>query len=78
MSEGRLDDAQMARELELVPLGLPAGLEVVWLGVSGYRLTYQGVSIFVDPYLSRVPLRALLLRRRTLPDLAMKIGRAHV
>jgi len=71
VSEGRVDDAQMARELELVPLGLPAGLEVVWLGVSGYRLTYEGVSIFVDPYLSRVPLRALLLRRRTLPDLAM-------
>jgi L-ascorbate metabolism protein UlaG (beta-lactamase superfamily) len=40
----------------------------VWLGVSGYRLTYEGVSIFIDPYLSRVPLRALLLRRRTLPD----------
>ena len=42
-----------------------------WLGVSGYRLTYEGVSIFVDPYLSRVPLRALLLRRRTLPDQGM-------
>jgi L-ascorbate metabolism protein UlaG (beta-lactamase superfamily) len=63
-----MDDAQAARELELVPLDLPAGLEIVWLGVSGYRLTYQGVSIFIDPYLSRVPLRALLLRRRTLPD----------
>jgi glyoxylase-like metal-dependent hydrolase (beta-lactamase superfamily II) len=49
----------------------PAGLEVAWLGVSGYRLTYEGVSIFIDPYLSRVPLRALLLRRRALADLAM-------
>ena len=66
-----MDDAQAARELELVPFGLPAGLEVVWLGVSGYRLTYEGVSIFIDPYLSRVPLRSLLLRRRALPDLAM-------
>jgi L-ascorbate metabolism protein UlaG (beta-lactamase superfamily) len=65
------DDAQAARELELVPLDLPAGLEVRWLGVSGYRLTYEGVSIFIDPYVSRVPLRALLLRRRTLPDAAM-------
>ena len=71
MSGVRVDDAQAARELELVPLGLPAGLEVVWLGVSGYRLTYEGVSIFIDPYLSRVPLRALLLRRRALPDPAM-------
>jgi hypothetical protein len=55
-----MDDAQAARELELVPLDLPAGLEIVWLGVSGYRLTYEGVSIFIDAYLSRVPLRALL------------------
>src|SRR3954463_349632 len=58
-------------ELETVPLGLPPGLEVVWLGVSGYRLTYQGVSIFIDPYVSRVPLRAFVLRRQTLPAPAM-------
>ena len=44
------------RELERVPLGLPDGLEIEWLGVAGYRLTYEGVSIFVDPYVSRVPL----------------------
>ena len=66
-----MDDAQAARELEAVPLDLPAGLEVRWLGVSGYRLTYEGVSIFVDPYVSRVPLRALVLRRRALPDESM-------
>jgi L-ascorbate metabolism protein UlaG (beta-lactamase superfamily) len=65
------DDLHALSELERVPLGLPAGLEIEWLGVSGYRLTYEGVSIFVDPYLSRVPLRALLLRRRALPDAAM-------
>jgi L-ascorbate metabolism protein UlaG (beta-lactamase superfamily) len=64
-------DAAAARELQAVDLGLPAGLEVAWLGVSGYRLTYAGVSIFLDPYVSRVPLRALLLRRRALPDRAM-------
>jgi L-ascorbate metabolism protein UlaG (beta-lactamase superfamily) len=65
------DDARAAQELEAVPLGLPAGLEIVWLGVSGYRLTYEGVSLFIDPYVSRVPLRAMLLRRLTLPDPAM-------
>ena len=65
------DDAHAARELERAPLDLPDGLEVRWLGVSGYRLTYEGVSIFVDPYVSRVPLRALLLRRRALPDAAL-------
>jgi L-ascorbate metabolism protein UlaG (beta-lactamase superfamily) len=58
-------------ELERVPLGLPAGLELEWLGVAGYRLTCEGVSILVDPYVSRVPLRALLLRRPALPDRAL-------
>jgi L-ascorbate metabolism protein UlaG (beta-lactamase superfamily) len=58
-------------ELETVPLGLPPGLEVEWLGVSGYRLTYEGVSIFIDPYVSRAPLRRLLLRRPALSDPAL-------
>ncbi len=61
-------DSQALRELEAWPLRLPAGLEVEWLGVSGYRLTYEDRTLFVDPYLSRVPLRSLLLRRPTLPD----------
>jgi L-ascorbate metabolism protein UlaG (beta-lactamase superfamily) len=64
-------DAQAARDLERVALDLPSGLDVAWLGVSGYRLTYEGVSLFIDPYVSRVRLRALLLRRTTLPDPAM-------
>jgi len=62
------DDADALRALEAVPLALPAGLELEWLGVSGYRMTYEGVSLFVDPYVSRVPLRSLLLRRKALPD----------
>lgn len=62
------DDGQALADLEARPLGLPAGLEVEWLGVSGYRLTYEGHTLFVDPYLSRVPFRDLVLRRRALPD----------
>ena len=62
------DDGQALTELETRPAGLPAGLEVEWLGVSGYRLTYEGVTLFIDPYVSRVPLRSLLLRRTALPD----------
>jgi L-ascorbate metabolism protein UlaG (beta-lactamase superfamily) len=54
--------------MESRPAALPEGLEVEWLGVSGYRLTYEGQTIFIDPYLSRAPLRSLLLRRTTLPD----------
>ena len=63
-----MDDAHAARELERIGLDLPAGLELVWLGVSGYRITCEGVSLFIDPYVSRVPLRSFLLRRKTLPD----------
>lgn len=62
------DDADAARALERVPLELPAGLEVSWLGVSGYRLRYQGSALFLDPYVSRAPLRDVLLRRPLLPD----------
>jgi L-ascorbate metabolism protein UlaG (beta-lactamase superfamily) len=67
---GERADGQALAELESRPAGLPEGLEVEWLGVSGYRLTYEGQTVFVDPYLSRVPLRSLLLRRPTLPDRA--------
>lgn len=65
------DDAQALRALEAIPIGLPPGLTVSWLGVSGYRLTFEGVSLFIDPYVSRVPLRHLLLRRTATPDEAL-------
>ena len=61
-------DGQALAELETRPSGLPAGLEIEWLGVSGYRISCEGKTLFIDPYLSRVPLRNLLLRRPTLPD----------
>ena len=65
------DDLTALRELERVPLGLPSGLELEWLGVAGYRLSYEGTTVLVDPYVSRVPIRAVLLRRPTLPDAAL-------
>jgi L-ascorbate metabolism protein UlaG (beta-lactamase superfamily) len=64
-------DLQAVRALEGAVLELPRGLRIEWLGVSGYRLSYQGVSLLIDPYLSRVALRALLLRRAARPDAAM-------
>lgn len=60
-----------ADELEARGLALPDGLAITWLGVSGYLLSYQGSSLIIDPYLSRVPLRSLLLRRGALPDRAL-------
>jgi L-ascorbate metabolism protein UlaG (beta-lactamase superfamily) len=61
-------DNQALTELEAQAPSLPAGLELEWLGVSGYRLSYAGQTLFIDPYLSRVPFRDLVLRRQALPD----------
>jgi L-ascorbate metabolism protein UlaG (beta-lactamase superfamily) len=68
---GARADADALGEFEAVPLDLPAGLELSWLGVSGCRIAYEGVALFVDPYVSRVPLRSLLLRRPAMPDPAL-------
>ncbi|HET7485585.1 MAG TPA: MBL fold metallo-hydrolase [Solirubrobacterales bacterium] len=62
------EDGQALGELETRPLELPAGLEVEWLGVSGYRISFAGQTLFVDPFLSRVPFGDLVRRRPTLPD----------
>lgn len=62
------EDGQALGELEARPLELPAGLDVEWLGVSGYRIGCEGRDLFIDPYLSRVPFGDLLRRRPTLPD----------
>ncbi|MGI8921526.1 MAG: MBL fold metallo-hydrolase [Solirubrobacteraceae bacterium] len=56
------------RELASTALELPRGLELEWLGVAGYRLSYEGQTLYVDPYLSRVPLSAVLRRAPALAD----------
>src|SRR3954452_5624562 len=61
-------DRDALRDFAATPLGLPAGLTIEWLGVAGYRLTYEGTTVFVDPYVTRVPLRAMLRRGPALPD----------
>jgi L-ascorbate metabolism protein UlaG (beta-lactamase superfamily) len=68
---------QVLGELEARPLELPDGLEVEWLGVSGYRISAEGKTLFVDPYLSRIPFAELLRRRSALPDPAMLDRFAH-
>jgi L-ascorbate metabolism protein UlaG (beta-lactamase superfamily) len=52
-------------------LALPAGLELESLGVAGYRLTHGGISIYVDPYVSRVPLGAVLRSAPVRADLEL-------
>lgn len=51
-------------------LGLPLGLEIAWLGVAGFSLSYDGTTILIDPYVSRVPLADLLRRRTVVPDVS--------
>jgi L-ascorbate metabolism protein UlaG (beta-lactamase superfamily) len=65
------DDLAAIAQFESGQLDLPAGLELEWLGVSGYRMTYEGKTLFIDPYVSRAPLKSLLLRRTALHDDAM-------
>jgi L-ascorbate metabolism protein UlaG (beta-lactamase superfamily) len=64
-------DADAMRELEGKPLELARGLELEWLGVAGYRLSYEGHTIYIDPYVSRVPLASVLRRVPALADLAL-------
>jgi len=64
-------DRQVLGELEARPPELPAGLEIEWLGVAGYRLTFEGRTLLIDPYVSRIPLRRFLRREPALPDRAL-------
>ena len=52
-------------------LELPRGLQLEWLGVAGYRLTFEGKTLYIDPYVSRVPLGALVRGRAALADSAL-------
>jgi L-ascorbate metabolism protein UlaG (beta-lactamase superfamily) len=62
------EDAHALRELASRPLPLPDGLDLRWLGVAGYRLSYQGHALYIDPYISRAPLGAVLAGKPALPD----------
>jgi L-ascorbate metabolism protein UlaG (beta-lactamase superfamily) len=65
-------DAVVAAELTASArdLDLPPGLEVTWLGVAGVRLAYEGTSVLLDPYVTRVPLASLVRRRTATADVA--------
>src|SRR3954469_5748843 len=65
------EDASALRELAAVPLGLPPELEIEWLGVAGYRLTCEGRTLFLDPYVSRATLGDAPRGRPALPDPAL-------
>jgi L-ascorbate metabolism protein UlaG (beta-lactamase superfamily) len=58
------DDRAAVDELSMLPQRaaseLPTGLELQWLGTSGFRLSYSGHVLLIDPYVTRVPLNHLL------------------
>ena len=59
------DDPSVQTELDWRhhPVDLPAGLELQWLGTAGFRLTMDGTTILIDPYLSRAPMGDVVRRR---------------
>jgi L-ascorbate metabolism protein UlaG (beta-lactamase superfamily) len=59
-------DALTADQLALAGPLLPPGVELTWIGTAGFRLAYQGVVVWIDPYVTRLSMGALL-RRRVVP-----------
>ena len=62
-----LAQGELARDAASV-LDLPPGLELEWLGVAGYRLTFEGQTLFIDPYVSRVTLAEVVRGKRALAN----------
>lgn len=62
------DDTAALKQLARVPLPLAAGLEIEWLGTAGYRLAYEGRTLLIDPYLTRIALRDVFRSEPALPD----------
>jgi L-ascorbate metabolism protein UlaG (beta-lactamase superfamily) len=52
-------------------LGLPPGVEVTWLGVAGFAITYEGTTVLIDPFVTRRPVGDLLRRRVWSSDSAL-------
>jgi L-ascorbate metabolism protein UlaG (beta-lactamase superfamily) len=47
---------------------LPIGLTATWLGTAGFRFDYQGHTLLIDPYVTRIPIGRFLRRKVTRPD----------
>lgn len=65
----RLTSEQLA-----TPLPLPPGLELRWIGTAGFRLAYEGTVLWIDPYVTRLPLGDLV-RRRVVPSDELAVAR---
>src|SRR5262245_23949417 len=65
------EDETALSELARPGVPLSGGVGLRWLGVAGYRLSYEGQALYIDPYVSRVPLRSVLSGRPALADPAL-------
>jgi L-ascorbate metabolism protein UlaG (beta-lactamase superfamily) len=52
----------------LTRAAIAPGVELRWLGTAGFALRSQGTTILIDPYVTRLPLGALLRRQVVPPD----------
>jgi L-ascorbate metabolism protein UlaG (beta-lactamase superfamily) len=65
----RASDELAARQLAWPEsLQLPRGVSLRWIGTAGFRLAYEGHVVWIDPYVTRLSLRDLVLRRVVPPD----------
>ncbi len=57
-------DRETARQLAWPATSpLPRGLELTWFGTAGFRLAYQGTVVWIDPYVTRLTMADVALRR---------------
>jgi L-ascorbate metabolism protein UlaG (beta-lactamase superfamily) len=56
-------DLLTAKQLSWRERTLPQGLEVSWIGTAGFRFAYQGVVLWIDPYVTRLSFGDLVRRR---------------
>lgn len=61
-------DHTTVEQLAWPPDLLPRGLRLDWLGTAGFRFAYEGHTILIDPYVTRVPFGRFMRRRVTAPD----------
>jgi L-ascorbate metabolism protein UlaG (beta-lactamase superfamily) len=47
---------------------------VTWIGTAGFRFAYEGTVVWIDPYVTRLPLGSLVIRR-VVPSSAEAVAR---
>ena len=67
----QLTARQLARPVDRA---FAPGLTITWFGTAGFRFAYEGTVVWIDPYLTRLPL-ADLVRRKVVPPSIDTIAR---